>query len=110
MYWKKDNGTWFQYTLAGLREINPDHILTHVTFYEAAAFAQWKKLRLPTEFEWEITSDKIKWGKRWEWTESAYLPYPGYQKADGAVGEYNGKFMINQKVLRGSSGCYTRWP
>ncbi len=103
MYWIKENDKWFQYTLAGLREIKPDHILTHITFYEAAAFAQWKNLRLPTEFEWEIASDKIQWGKRWEWTESAYLPYPGYRKAEGAVGEYNGKFMINQKVLRGGS-------
>ena len=103
MYWIKENNKWHQYTLAGLREINPSHILAHITFYEAAAFAQWKKLRLPTEFEWEIASDKIQWGKRWEWTESAYLPYPGYRKAEGAVGEYNGKFMINQKVLRGAS-------
>jgi ergothioneine biosynthesis protein EgtB len=103
MYWHKKGNKWFQYTLAGLREIQPEHILTHITFYEASAFAQWKGERLPTEFEWEVAADKLDWGRRWEWTESAYLPYPGYHKAEGAVGEYNGKFMINQKVLRGGS-------
>ena len=103
MYWKNKGNDWFQYTLAGLHKINPKHILTHITFYEAFAFSQWKGERLPTEFEWEVASDKFSWGKRWEWTESAYLPYPGYNKASGAVGEYNGKFMVNQKVLRGGS-------
>jgi ergothioneine biosynthesis protein EgtB len=103
MYWQKIDGEWYQYTLAGLKKVQPDHILTHITFYEASAFAQWKGLRLPTEFEWETAADKLKWGRRWEWTESAYLPYPGYKKAAGAVGEYNGKFMVNQKVLRGAS-------
>jgi ergothioneine biosynthesis protein EgtB len=103
MYWQKIDGIWHQYTLAGLRKIQLEHILTHVSYYEASAFAQWKGLRLPTEFEWEAAADKLKWGKRWEWTESAYLPYPGYNKVAGAVGEYNGKFMVNQKVLRGGS-------
>ncbi len=103
MYWHKKGNNWFQYTLAGLHKINPEHILTHITYYEAFAFAQWKGERLPTEFEWEVACDKFNWGKRWEWTESAYLPYPGYNKAAGAVGEYNGKFMVNQKVLRGGS-------
>lgn len=103
MYWHKKGDEWFQYTLTGLREIQPEHILTHITYYEAYAFSQWKGKRLPNEFEWEVASDKFTWGKRWEWTESAYLPYPGYNKADGAVGEYNGKFMVNQKVLRGGS-------
>ncbi|MCB2219525.1 MAG: ergothioneine biosynthesis protein EgtB [Bacteroidetes bacterium] len=103
LYWQKEQGKWYQYTLAGLRKLNPDDILTHITYYEAFAFAQWKNLRLPTEFEWEAASDKFNWGLRWEWTESAYLPYPGYNKAEGAVGEYNGKFMVNQKVLRGGS-------
>jgi len=103
MYWHKKGNDWFQYTLAGLHKINPKHILTHITFYEAFAFSQWKGQRLPTEFEWEVASDKFSWGKRWEWTESSYLPYPGYKKAYGAVGEYNGKFMVNQKVLRGGS-------
>jgi ergothioneine biosynthesis protein EgtB len=103
MYWQKIDGDWYQYTLAGLRKIQPEHILTHINYYEAFAFAQWKGLRLPTEFEWEAAADKFDWGKRWEWTESAYMPYPGYKKASGAVGEYNGKFMVNQKVLRGAS-------
>jgi ergothioneine biosynthesis protein EgtB len=103
IYWQKIDGEWFQYTLAGLKKIQPDHILTHISYFEAFAFAQWKKLRLPTEFEWEAAADKFQWGQRWEWTESAYLPYPGYKKASGAVGEYNGKFMVNQKVLRGAS-------
>ena len=75
----------------------------HISFYEASAFAAWKGCRLPTEGEWEVAAIKFDWGKRWEWTQSAYLPYPGFQKADGAVGEYNGKFMINQMVLRGAS-------
>jgi ergothioneine biosynthesis protein EgtB len=103
MYWQKLDGVWYQYTLAGLRKINPDDILTHISYYEASAFAQWKGMRLPTEFEWETAADQFSWGKRWEWTESAYQPYPGYKKAPGAVGEYNGKFMVNQKVLRGAS-------
>jgi ergothioneine biosynthesis protein EgtB len=103
MYWHKIENEWYQYTLAGLRKIQPEHILTHVSYYEAFAYAQWKGLRLPTEFEWEATAHKFQWGKRWEWTESAHLPYPRYKKATGAVGEYNGKFMVNQKVLRGAS-------
>lgn len=103
MYWKKQDGEWFQFTLAGLRKINSAHILTHITYYEAAAFARWKGYRLPTEFEWEAAADKLNWGRRWEFTESAYLPYPGYKIAEGAVGEYNGKFMVNQMVLRGGS-------
>ncbi len=103
MYWQNREGEWFQYTLGGLKKIDNSHILTHVTYYEAAAFAQWKGMRLPTEFEWETASEKINWGDRWEWTESAYLPYPRFKKSSGAVGEYNGKFMVNQKVLRGAS-------
>lgn len=103
LYWKKAEGVWHQFTLGGLKRVNPDEVLCHVSFYEAAAFAEWKGLRLPTEFEWEIASDKFNWGERWEWTNSAYLPYPGFDKADGAIGEYNGKFMINQMVLRGAS-------
>ena len=78
-------------------------MLSHISFYEAAAFAAWKGCRLPTEFEWEAASKKLHWGKRWEWTNSAYLPYPGFKIAEGAVGEYNGKFMINQMILRGGS-------
>ena len=103
LYWHKIDGHWYQYTLAGLSKIHPDHILTHISYYEAFAYAQWKGMRLPTEFEWEAAAGHLDWGKRWEWTESAYLPYPGFKKPSGAVGEYNGKFMVNQKVLRGAS-------
>lgn len=103
LYWHKTANKWQQFTLAGLRDINPKNPLSHINFYEANAFANWKKMRLPTEFEWEVASKKFDWGQRWEWTESAYLPYPNYKKSAGAVGEYNGKFMVNQKVLRGSS-------
>ena len=102
-YWHNLNGSWHQYTLQGLREIEPEAPVSHISYYEAFAFAQWKGMRLPTEFEWEIAHDKFTWGTRWEWTESAYSPYPGFTTAEGALGEYNGKFMVNQKVLRGSS-------
>jgi len=74
-----------------------------VSYYEAYAYASWKGMRLPTEFEWEAAATQFNWGKSWEWTESAYLPYPGFNKAPGAIGEYNGKFMVSQKVLRGVS-------
>lgn len=103
LYWHKSNGEWFSFTLSGLRKINLDAPVCHVSFYEASAFAEWKGARLPTEFEWEIASDKFDFGLRWEWTNSAYLPYPKFKKATGAIGEYNGKFMINQMVLRGAS-------
>lgn len=103
LYWFKEEDQWFQYTLAGYRRVNPDHPVSHVSYYEAFAFSQWRGMRLPTEFEWEAAADRFQWGDRWEWTESAYLPYPGFKKAPGAVGEYNGKFMVNQKVLRGAS-------
>jgi len=103
LYWIQKDGTWFYYTLAGLKPVDVDAILSHVSFYEAQAFATFKNMRLPTEFEWEAASEKFNWGKRWEWTYSAYVPYPNFKIADGAVGEYNGKFMINTMVLRGSS-------
>lgn len=103
LYWHEKDGEWFSFTLSGLRPINLDAPVCHVSFYEAAAFAEWKDARLPTEFEWEIASEKFDFGLRWEWTNSAYLAYPNFTKADGAVGEYNGKFMINQMVLRGAS-------
>lgn len=103
LYWRFDQGEWSQFTLGGRRPILPDAPVCHVSYYEAAAFAEWKGSRLPTEFEWESASADLGWGKRWEWTNSAYLPYPGFSKAAGAVGEYNGKFMINQMVLRGAS-------
>ena len=103
LYWHLVDGSWQYYSLEGLQEIDPKAPVTHLSYYEAFAFAQWKGSRLPTEFEWEAAQGQFSWGKRWEWTESAYLPYPNYQKAEGALGEYNGKFMVNQKVLRGGS-------
>jgi len=103
LYWHLINGQWHYYTLGGLKILSPDEALSHVSYYEAYAFASWKGMRLPTEFEWEAASGSFEWGQRWEWTESAYLPYPGFSKAPGAIGEYNGKFMVNQKVLRGAS-------
>jgi ergothioneine biosynthesis protein EgtB len=103
LYWHKVDGVWYQYTFGGLKKLDKNAPLSHVSYYEAAAFAQWKKMRLPTEFEWEAAQSKFEWGKRWEWTESAYLPYPNFTKPEGALGEYNGKFMVNQMVLRGAS-------
>ncbi len=103
LYWQKRDGVWMNYTLAGLREVKLNAPVCHISFYEASAFAEWKKMRLPTEFEWEAASEKFDWGLRWEWTNSAYLAYPNFKKPAGAVGEYNGKFMINQMVLRGAS-------
>ncbi len=103
LYWFNIEDKWHFYTLSGLKQIDPEAILAHISYYEAQAFATWKQCRLPTEFEWEAASEKLIYGKRWEWTNSAYLPYPGYKMAAGAVGEYNGKFMINQMVLRGGS-------
>ncbi|MHA4812260.1 SUMF1/EgtB/PvdO family nonheme iron enzyme, partial [Flavitalea flava] len=75
------------------------------SYYEAAAYAAWVGMRLPTEWEWEASSGKFNWGERWEWTGSAYLPYPGFKRAEGAIGEYNGKFMVSQMVLRGASAA-----
>lgn len=103
MYWHKVKDKWYRYCLEGLVEINPKEPVMHINYYEAFAFAEWKGMRIPTEFEWEVASEKINWGTLWEWTSSAFLPYPKFQKKGGAVGEYNGKFMINQKVLRGAS-------
>lgn len=103
LYWNNGEGVWNQFTLAGLRKVNPANPVCHVSFYEASAFAEWKGMRLPTEFEWETASEKFDWGLRWEWTTSAYVPYPNFKTAEGAVGEYNGKFMVNQMVLRGAS-------
>ncbi|WP_368389411.1 ergothioneine biosynthesis protein EgtB [Oceanihabitans sp. 2_MG-2023] len=103
MYWHKIDGEWHSYTLAGIQKVAKDAILSHINFFEANAFAAWKGMRLPTEFEWEIASKALHWGKRWEWTNSAYLPYPNFETENGAVGEYNGKFMSNKMVLRGAS-------
>lgn len=103
LYWLHAQGTWYRYALSGLEKINPNEPVTHVSYYEAAAFAQWKGFRLPSEFEWEVSAPRFKWGTRWEFTGSAFLPYPGYRKPEGVIGEYNGKFMINTMVLRGAS-------
>ena len=103
LYWHKVDGEWWNYTLNGFKPVSLESILCHVNYYEAWAFASWRGMRLPTEFEWEVASAGLNWGQRWEWTESAYLPYPGFAKEEGAIGEYNGKFMINCMVLRGGS-------
>lgn len=102
-YWHKKDKVWYYYTKRGLMEVDPLQPVCHISFYEAAAFAEWSGFRLATEFEWEAASPQFTWGERWEWTNSAYLPYPGFKRAEGAVGEYNGKFMVNQMVLRGAS-------
>ncbi|NRS88858.1 ergothioneine biosynthesis protein EgtB [Flavobacterium sp. 7E] len=103
LYWYKIDNEWWNYTLNGLEKIALDLPVMHVSFYEAFAYSEWKGCRLPTEFEWEIASDQLQWGQLWEWTNSAYLAYPGFNKSPGALGEYNGKFMINQMILRGGS-------
>jgi ergothioneine biosynthesis protein EgtB len=103
MYWHYIDGQWMYYTYVGLKNVDLEAPVNHISFYEGSAFAAWKGMRLPTEFEWEVAASQFEWGRRWEWTESAYLPYPGFKKAPGAIGEYNGKFMVNQKVLRGAS-------
>jgi len=106
-YWRKVDGAWFTMTLGGLRPIDPALPVCHVSYYEADAFARWAGKHLPSEAEWEVAvqNDLLTdaFGVVWQWTRSAYAPYPGYQAAPGALGEYNGKFMINQMVLRGSS-------
>ena len=109
LYWKKIEGEWFHFTLAGLEKINKDEIICHISFYEANAYATWKGMRLPTEFEWEIASEKFKWGKRWEWTNSSYLPYPGFKIATGAVGEYNGKIYDKSNDFERWIYCHSKW-
>ena len=133
LYWHLIDGRWHQYTLAGLKEVDPDSPVTHISYYEADAYARWKGKRLPTEFEWEAAAkehfdrevpsgnfveDELYhpvsrregsrqfFGDVWEWTGSAYLAYPRYKRAAGALGEYNGKFMVSQMTLRGGS-CAT---
>jgi len=103
MYWVKKAGKWHQFTLAGLQPLNLKAPVSHISYFEADAYADFVGKRLPTEFEWEIASSKLSWGQRWEHTQSAYLAYPKFKKVAGAIGEYNGKFMINQMVLRGAS-------
>ncbi len=128
LYWEQRDGQWFHYTLGGARQVDPDEPVCHISFYEADAFARWSGARLPTEEEWEISASRVSakgtflddgvfhpqaarsspqfFGDVWEWTASPYLAYPGFRPAEGAVGEYNGKFMCNQFVLRGGS-CAT---
>jgi len=106
-YWQHVDGRWHAMTLGGLRPVDPGAPVMHVSYYEADAFARWAGKDLPTETEWEVAArlDLIDdaFGIVWQWTRSAYLPYPGYRAPEGALGEYNGKFMVNQMVLRGSS-------
>jgi ergothioneine biosynthesis protein EgtB len=131
LYWQRDGDAWTTLTLGGVRAVRPEEPVTHLSFYEAAAFAEWSGARLPTEFEWEVAahgaalagnfleSDRLHpapapetdgaaqlFGDVWEWTRSDYAPYPGFAPPAGALGEYNGKFMCNQRVLRGGS-CAT---
>jgi ergothioneine biosynthesis protein EgtB len=106
-YWRERDGAWFVFTLAGEQPVDPEAPVCHVSYYEADAFARWSGRDLPSEAEWEVVArmqalddafDRV-----WQWTRSAYSPYPGYRPGEGALGEYNGKFMVNQMVLRGSS-------
>ncbi len=106
-YWRKLDGDWFSMTLAGLKPVDLRAPVAHVSYYEADAFARWAGKHLPSEEEWEVAARANllddAFGLVWQWTRSAYLPYPGYRTQAGALGEYNGKFMVNQMVLRGSS-------
>ena len=113
LYWEKISQEWYHYTLAGMQKIDLSKPVCHISFYEADAFCKWKgnSFRLPTEFEWETACRQVgssfSWGTLWEWTSSAYRPYPGYQELDGTLSEYNGKFMMNQMVLKGASTATT---
>ncbi len=132
LYWEKIDGEWWSFTLNGFRKVNPAEPVTHVSLYEADAYARWSGARLPSEEEWEIAAGELKaegnfvenrnwhpvplnnsgrglkkmFGDVWEWTRSSYSPYSGYKSAEGAIGEYNGKFMSSRMVLRGGS-CAT---
>ncbi len=106
LYWHKNNEEYFFFHFDGLKKLDLDLPVIHISYYEAEAYAHWKGLSLPTEFEWETAANQNPQAFKnivWEWTQSAYLPYPGFKIAEGAIGEYNGKFMINQMVLRGGS-------
>lgn len=108
LYWVKKGQDWFEFTLQGLRPLELTAPVRHVSYYEASAFAEYAEGRLPTEAEWEVACAEVGrngsfFGEVWQWTASAYSPYPGFKALDGALGEYNGKFMCSQYVLRGSS-------
>ena len=106
MYWRSSSSGFRTYTLGGLVDLDPCAPLAHVSLFEADAYARWAGARLPTEFEWEAVMSSAQAplrGDVWEWTSSSYAPYPGFRIAEGAIGEYNGKFMCNQYVLRGGS-------
>ncbi len=109
LYWRKKQGQWQQWTLDGWKDLDLNEPVKHLSYYEADALASFYGKRLPTEAEWELAARmaaleglEFQWGRVWEWTGSAYRPYPGFQPAAGAVGEYNGKFMMDQMVLRGA--------
>lgn len=125
LYWVRQDGRWMEFTLHGLQPLDPNRPVTHVSQYEADAYARWRGARLPLEAEWEFAARDLAlacgelhpraaegeglaqmFGECWQWTSSSYAPYPGFAPAAGALGEYNGKFMVNQYVLRGSS-CAT---
>ncbi|WP_249673553.1 ergothioneine biosynthesis protein EgtB [Pseudomonas abieticivorans] len=107
LYWQRDGDGWVELTLRGLHPLDPNAPVTHLSYYEACAFAQWADARLPSEAEWELAAcsglleqvDDV----AWQWTHTAYCAYPGFRPAESAVGEYNGKFMVNQMVLRGGA-------
>jgi len=112
LYWLKQQGALQQFNLSGLKPLSLNAPVTHINYYEADAYARWAGARLPTEQEWERAMNQLNVAEPgcltyecWEWTASPYCPYPGFKPANGSVGEYNGKFMINQMVLRGSSGA-----
>ncbi|MEE4244753.1 MAG: ergothioneine biosynthesis protein EgtB [Kangiellaceae bacterium] len=124
LYWQKINDQWYEFSLYGLQTLDPHSPVSHISYYEADAFARWSQQRLATEYEWEAyathhsqaeaesTSDYLQpinkqnandlFAQTWQWTSSSYSPYPGFTASEGAIGEYNGKFMCNQMVLRGS--------